>query len=216
MDLKQIIEKTLANKNNEPRNYIGASSIGNPCERAIWYGINNPESKEVYPKQKLTFEIGKRLETMILDLLKESKLDILTDVYVGSEYPLFEGHLDAYILENGQPKYILEIKTANDSSFNTFKNKGVKLWYPEYYDQVQSYMGMINIRKCILIAINKNTSELHQEIIPFDEYRYDYLLNKAKRIGETVNPPRKINESASFFRCKMCFYKKVCHGSNMI
>ena len=198
---------------DEMRTYIGASSIGNPCERAIWYGLNKPESKEVDPKLKLTFLIGKQLEWMLLDLLeKEINLCEPAITYQEPTYHLFMGKVDALILDKeDKPIAILEIKTANDSSFNTFKKKGVRLWYPEYYDQVQAYMGMSTIHTCYLLAINKNTSELHYEVVLFDADRYESLIAKAKRIGDSVIEPPRIHGSPNYFKCRMCFYKRICH-----
>jgi hypothetical protein len=220
MNLLSLINKVLEDKEDEPRAYIGASSIGNPCERAIWYGLNYPHEKEVSPKQKLTFEIGKKLESMIKRFIFQSydldlyDMHLYTNLNEGvcKKYPLFKGNYDGVIcVKSNNKQYILEIKTANDSSFNTFKNKGIRLWYPEYYDQVQSYMGMSGIHASILLAINKNTSDLHEEIIIFDEHRYKFLVQKAQRIGESLIEPPKINESPSYFKCKMCFYRKFCH-----
>jgi hypothetical protein len=209
MNISKLIYKTLAKQSDEPRNYIGASAIGNPCERAIWYGLNKPESKFIDPKLKLTFEIGKRLESLLLDILSHS-FALFNSEFKEKTYPLFKGTIDAIFRINDQD-YILEIKSANDSSFNIFKKKGVRLWYPEYYDQIQSYMGMSGIHRCYLLAINKNTSELHDELIIFDEQRYESLVSKAIRIGDSICEPERINNSASFFRCKMCHFRDVCH-----
>lgn len=42
MNLSKLIYKILEQQIDEPRNYIRASAIGNPCERAIWYGLHRP------------------------------------------------------------------------------------------------------------------------------------------------------------------------------
>lgn len=211
MNLSKLIYKILEQQTDEPRPYIGASSIGNPCERAIWYGLHNPEAKYVEAKLKMTFEIGKRLEDVIKKILRESGLVIEDNLLTQSEsYLFFQGYPDGFFVHNSE-RYILEIKTANDSSFNTFKKKGLRLWNSQYYDQVQSYMGMSGVHKCYLLALNKNTSELHDEFVLFDEDRYRSLVTKAKRIGEAVVEPPRISGSASFYMCKMCFYKGICH-----
>ncbi len=211
MNLSKLIHETLEKQSDEPRNYIGASSIGNPCERAIWYGLHRPEAKEVSAQQRMTFEIGKILEKLIKELLRNSGLIIEDNLRTQSEYYLFfQGYPDGFFNYKNS-RYILEIKTANDSNFNTFKNKGLRLWNSQYYDQIQSYMGMSGVHKCYLLAINKNTSELHYELILFDAERYEWLVAKAKRIGEAVIEPPRINGSPSYFRCRMCFYKKICH-----
>ena len=62
ISLVTIIEDHLSQLSDEPRAYIGASSIGNPCERAIWYVLNESESKKINVRQKINFDIGKSLE----------------------------------------------------------------------------------------------------------------------------------------------------------
>jgi hypothetical protein len=217
LNLSKIIYDALEKQPTEHRAYIGASSIGNPCERAIWYGLNKPESKEIDPKLTLTFNIGKSLESLLIELLKRKELIGSPYTFICKDYPKFQGNADATLLDrNYNILALIEIKTAKDSSFNTFKKKGVFLWMPEYYDQIQSYLGMSEIQSCFLLVINKDSSELHEEVIHFDSERYKFLVAKAKRIGETFIEPAKINESASYFKCKMCFYRKICHEQNKL
>ncbi len=213
MNLTELINDLLSEQKQEPRAYVGASSIGNPCERAIWYGLNHPEYKVVTPKQLITFEIGKRLEAMILDYLAKKLLIMSPYTMVHKSYPKFQGNADAVLLDSNMQKIaLIEIKTAKESSFNLFKKKGLRLWNPEYYDQVQSYMGLSDIPVCFELVLNKNTSEFWDEQIEFDAYRYDYLVEKAKRIGEAVCIPPRISNSPSYHRCKMCFYQEACFG----
>lgn len=216
-NVEQVIEQYLENKEDEPRQYIGASSIGNPCERAIWYGLNYPEQKVVTAKQRLTFEIGRRLEGMIIDLMIESGLMVISPYpLVSREYPAFQGNVDCvWLNDNMELQAIIEIKTAKDSSFNIFKKKGLRLWYPDYYDQIQSYLGMSGIPCAYILVLNKDTSELLSEKVEFDRHRYELLVEKAKRIGDAKIMPPRINGSPSYFRCKYCFYKGVCHERNI-
>lgn len=170
------------------------------------------QEKVVDPKLRMTFEIGKRLEEIIVSILADEYWSEIQGAVTCEEYPLFQGSFDLLLFDpDSKHDVLVEIKTANDSSFNTFKKKGLRLWYPEYYDQIQSYMGMSGVHKCYLLALNKNTSELHDELVLFDAPRYEWLVAKARRIGEAVIEPPRINGSASYFRCRMCFYKRICH-----
>ena len=212
--LIESIKSVLKKRIDEPRKYLGASAIGNSCHRAIWYSVNYPEYAQITERQRLTFEIGHRLESMIIDLLIESGLSIIRPyTFVCRDYPIFQGNSDfAIVDESGEMISLGEIKTAKDDSFKIFVKKGLRLWYPEYYDQVQSYMGMSGIDNYIVIALNKDTSELHEEFVEFDQIWYECLVEKAKRIGESKDIPDGINNNASFFKCKICFYTKECHG----
>lgn len=211
INLPALLDKQLIDHHvQEKRNYIGASQIGNPCQRAIWYDYKHYPKKPYSAKQLRTFEIGKRLESMILSELtvsniKWSNYDIVDTI------PFFRGTCDAILSINDQ-KYILEIKTAKDVSFKKFIKLGLKDWNKQYYAQIQTYMGLYNIEKGILLAINKDTSELHQEEINFDPIYYMTLKSNASYIAEQKEPPERINKSPLFYICSMCQYKELCHG----
>jgi len=217
INLTKHIQDTLATQSDKPRNYIGASSIGNPCLRAIWYGLRMPETKVVEPQQKMTFEIGKRLEALILYLLTDAGFRIGNFIsYECKDYPLFSGTPDCVVLgfkgEIYQSPFLIEIKTAKNDSFRVFQKKGLRLSWAEYYDQVQSYMGMSGITRTVVIALNKDTSEFHEEWVEFNPIWYASLVEKARVVGEAIEPPARISDRPTWFKCKMCFYNKECHG----
>ncbi len=210
---------------NEPkRNYIGASAIGHPCSRKIWYEFNGYDGEPISEKLRFTFDIGKAIETIITDYLKFHPCISFSQPHECVTIDKFKGSSDAIILfkifttENGSEgtlvkKVILEIKTANNASFNKFKKDGLKVWNEQYYAQCQSYMGMSDIHQCILLAINKDTSEMREEWIEYDDIYYQMLKQKAKDIIEAKEAPRRINNSPLFYICHMCKFKNICHSN---
>lgn len=215
--LTKLIDESLITRIEERRDYIGASSIGHPCERKIWYEFNDYEREPYSQKQLRTFAIGKRLESMILDCLMNAGLDLITttfDLFDQSLF-IFQGHLDAIWYKNGadkEPRAIIEVKTARDSSFNIFVKKGLREWQSSYYAQIQAYMGMSGIHEGYVIALNKDTSEIHDEQVFFDEYYYDDLKRKVMRVIEAKEPLPKINNNSLYFVCRGCPFKGICHS----
>jgi hypothetical protein len=218
MDLISIINRSIEKiQNQEMRRYIGASSIGNPCVRAIWYGYKGVIGEAIDPKLQITFDIGKKVEELILSYLEVSEVKIIRAneeskfLYCeDSNIPEFQGHMDA-ILELGDRKVILEIKTAKSSSFSTFKKDGLKKWSNSYYAQLQSYMGMSSIYESIIIAINKDSSEMHSEWVYFNEDDYINLRGKVSYIKSFEEPPARINNNSCFHICQKCKFKMICH-----
>ncbi len=211
--LSKKIEKAQSRNDKKVRDYIGASGIGAECLRQIWYEYKGFEAEDVPTKIRRTWAIGRNLEGLILDWLTEAGLDIArTWPDLESEgMPFFKGHLDSVWMKKGKAFAIIEIKTAKDASFNIFAKKGLKAWNPQYYAQIQSYMGMSGIYSAYILVLNKDSSDIADELVGFDPVFYQKLREKATMIASAnVSPPR-INSSPLWFQCKMCKFNKVCH-----
>jgi hypothetical protein len=220
MDISQIITKTIAESPpDDKRRYIGASGIGNKCSRAIWYGYMGAEAQQPPPSLKTTFDIGKRLEGLLLDYMDEAGLNVVRPTAENNylflkdkEVPVFQGHCDALLILKDQAPAIVEIKTANTASFSSFKSKGLMVWRESYYAQIQAYLGMKGYSKGVLLAIDKNTSELHHEWVVYDDIYYHQLRAKALSIFNSVEPPEKLNKNPIFYVCNTCAYRRTCHA----
>jgi hypothetical protein len=196
-----------------PRNYIGASIIGSPCLRQIWYEFKGIKTDNVPNKLKRTWNIGKYLERYVINLLEACGLTIISNQhildYTDSELHYFKGHCDGLIVNK---KSLLEIKTANDTNFRNFLNHGLKKWNPKYYAQIQAYMGMSGLFKAYLLVLNKDSSETWDEQIEFDAIFYGILREKAQSIYEAKTIPPRINNSPLWYQCKMCQFRTTCHN----
>ncbi len=212
--LTKLIEKSQESIEDNVRDYIGASIIGSECMRQIWYEYKGYKGIEVPTKTRRTWSIGKRLEGLVIDWLQEAGIEIYDLENINpfiSKFPNFQGSIDALIKFNNK-EYILEIKTAKDASFKLFLKKGLKEWNFQYYCQIQSYMGMGCYDSAFILVLNKDNSELSDELITFDSVVYERLKEKAQIISEYKEPPGRINNSPIWFQCKMCKFNKVCHG----
>lgn len=109
-------------------------------------------------------------------------------------------------------EYVLEIKTANSASYAQLLKHGPKAWRSQYFDQIQCYMGISGIPRSILLVINKDSSDVFEELIEFDLLHFELLQQKARRLIQATEPPNRISESPMYYVCKQCQFKKVCHG----
>jgi predicted phage-related endonuclease len=212
--LSKRIEK-LKYPDSEPRPYIGASSIGSDCLRQIWFEFTGEKATPAPARLQRIWEMGRILEEFVIDLIVMSGVEVLRTRdsssklgFFDNELNYFQGHADGILL---QLNAILEVKTAKDASFKLFLRQGLQQWSPKYYAQVQAYMGMSGIKMAYIIVLNKDTSELMDEKIEFDNDFYQMLKRKAKMIHDAVSPPPKINGSPLFYKCKQCKFNKVCH-----
>jgi len=209
MDIIKRLEKL---ERNEPiRNYIGASSIGHPCFRKIWYEFHKPELRDSPTARTLRiFEIGHAIEAVMIDLLRRAGIEVLvTDqIFTDKELPYLQGHVDGILPHEDM---VLELKTCKDSSFKLFKKKGVKEWFPAYYYQAQCYMAFTGLNKALVLAINKDNAELHSEVVKYDEKVFNYIKLKAKSIHEGQSEPPRLSNNPAWFQCVLCDFHKYCH-----
>lgn len=212
--LSKLIDSYQSDMEDEARDYIGASSIGSDCLRQIWYQFKGVKAQRVPTKFRRAWAVGKRLEGLILDWLEEAGLEVSRTWFALSakDMPYFKGHLDSVWTKDGQAIAIIEAKTAKDASFKIFLNKGVKVWNPQYYAQLQAYMGMSGMGSAYILVLNKDNSDLADELVNFDQAFYEKLCNKARMIYDAHIEPPKINDSPLYFKCKMCKFNKVCHN----
>ena len=213
--LTKLVDKTMNVSRETHRDYIGASGIGSDCLRQIWYEYHGIQGALVSNKLQRTFNIGKRLETLITDALQDAGLNLIlpADVnhhlkYFDKDVPYFQGHCDAIWKDEDA---IIEIKTARDSSFKLFVNKGLKKWSQRYYAQVQAYMGMSGFPTAYVVCMNKDTSELHDEQVMFDAEYYSHIKMRALLVYENDNPLPRVNSSPYYMSCRMCRFRDVCH-----
>jgi hypothetical protein len=211
--LSKKIEKSQSRDDKRTRDYIGASGIGAECLRQIWYEFTGVEAESVPTKTRRTWAIGRHLEALILQWLTEAGFDIDSSQaeFHSEGMPYFKGHLDSVWMKKGKPFAIIEIKTAKDASFNVFIKKGLRTWNPQYYAQLQSYMGMSGIHTAYILVLNKDSSDIADELVTFDKDFYERLRTKAEMIANAKVPPPRINASPLWYQCKMCKFNKVCH-----
>ena len=117
-------------------------------------------------------------------------------------------HMDGHIQLDDEVLRVLEIKSMNEASFKKFQKDGVKISHPRYYAQLQMMMGMSNIPSSFFIAVCKNNSEYHAEIVEFDELEWNYIRQRIERV--LANQSAKISVDETDWRCRGCFKRGVC------
>lgn len=216
----------------ETRGYLGASSIGKSCWRAIWYAFHMASPKPALPiKLHRIFQRGHLEEKRIVDELKAAGMSVFK-VIDGEELELtgevdeqqeshvgfaghVRGHPDGRVIGLPESKkvHLLEIKTAKESRFKDFMRNSVKDAAPVYYAQVQWLMGKMKLSRCLFVVTNKNDESRYYERIEFDKDAYEELERKSLVIVTSIQPPDKIHQNRNWIDCRMCNHRSVCHDS---
>lgn len=104
-----------------------------------------------------------------------------------------------------------EYKTHGQKSFDELVAKGLAAAKPEHYQQMQVYMTKRGIKLGLYMAVNKNTDELKLFWVIAAPMVGAGLLGKAHDVITSPLPPMRINNSPSWFKCRFCDHRGVCH-----
>jgi len=201
----------------EARQYIGASMAGTDCIAQMALSLRGFPDTSVDPQLKRIFFAGHKIEDWVVaDLKKRANLRVWEkDDMSGRQHrrEWLQGHVvcnaDGIVdFEDGTGRAILEVKSMNDNNFKNFVRNGVKSSHRKYYRQMTMMMAMFGIENAFFISYNKNTSEYHAELVPFDQEEWDLMYVKIQaaldgQAGRVASEPQD-------WRCKSCFKRESC------
>jgi hypothetical protein len=220
-----------------PRTYLGGSRLGHPCERALQFefaGAAKDEGAKFDGKSLRIFAIGHALEDLAAGWLRSAGFDLYTrkgNRPDGEQFGFsvaggrIRGHVDG-ILAGGPAlpglawPALWECKTMNARNWRETVAKGVVIAKPVYAAQIalyQAYMegsvAGISQNPALFTAINKDTAELHHELVPFDGALAQAMSDRAVRILQTTDAGELLSRIArepEFHECRMCPWARRC------
>ncbi len=212
-------------RDERERTYLGMSTLGTECDRALWYGFRWSGRKERFDGRKLRlFQTGHREEARLLDDLRSIGVDVHeADPATGRQWEVsnrsghIRGHLDAVatgIPDAPQAEHVVECKTHNDKSFKALVKDGVEKSKPGHFAQMQLYMHHKGIARAIYIAENKNDDTIYTERVKYDAAAAMRLMARAERIVSTDRAPPRLHDdvtSKAAFACQWCPALALCH-----
>lgn len=203
------------------RSHLGASVIGRPCLREIWYGYRWTLSRIFEGRILRLFDHGNVEEKRVIKDLRGIGCEVFTrDPRTKWQFGFleFEGHFagscDGIVLglpEAPKTPHLLEVKTANDRIFKLLETNGVQKEKPEHFAQMQIYMNFAKLKRAVYITVNKNTDQIYLERINFEPKVAEKYLNRAFRIITAKRIPDKLSDNPSHWECKYCTYYDICH-----
>ncbi len=108
-------------------------------------------------------------------------------------------------------KLLGEFKTHNDKSFKDLVSKGVRISKPDHFAQAQTYSDAEGCDAIIYGGVNKNTDELHLELLFNHPETVAWAEQRAKALIDNNRiPPRPKYASPYAHQCKMCDFRRIC------
>lgn len=210
------------------RTYLGASVLGDPCERAVQFhalGVEH-DAPDRGVKQDI-FARGHWIEAHMIRRLRAAGFVVAdVDPRTGEQFETtwlggqVKGHPDGLLLhwigQDDAPitlPALWECKGLGSKWWKKVVKDGLRWTFPRYFGQMQLLMGGFNIPRCLFTTINADTMERHHSIEIFDQATYANLLARAERVFLAVQAgellPRAFTDSARV-ECRMCNFSKAC------
>ena len=222
-----------------PRTYLGASRLGHACERALQFefaGAPKDDGADFGGQTLRIFEIGHQLEDLAIRWLRAAGLDLYTrkgNRPDGDQFGFsvaggrIRGHVDGIVATAPaalglRTPALWECKTMNAKNWRACVKDGVTKSKPVYAAQIalyQAYMEAsvpgISAAPTVFTAINKDTAEMHHELVPFDADLAQRMSDRGVRILQATDAGEllpRIATTPDFFECRFCPWAERCWG----
>jgi hypothetical protein len=220
--IDSIYKAYEANAEDGLRPHLGASLIGNECERALFFTFRWATVTRHEGRLLRLFQTGHLAEPRFVADLRSIGCDVReVNPNTGLQYKVsavmghFGGSMDA--VAKGVPEapktwHLVEMKTHSSKSFAELKKKGVKESKPLHYFQMQTYMHLGGLTRALYLSVDKNTDELYAERVRLDTDEGERMIQKAERVIRAEVAPPRIAVTEDFYKCRFCDHSNVCWG----
>jgi hypothetical protein len=237
--INAAIDAALVSENaaHVPRDYLGGSRIGHACERALQFefaGAPKDEGGDFSGQSLRIFAIGHALEDLAVHWLRAAGFDLYTrkgNRPDGEQFGFsvaggrIRGHVDGVIAGTVPPltlnaPALWEHKTMNARNWRETVAKGVAVAKPIYAAQIalyQAYMDAaipgVAANPALFTATNKDTAELHHELVPFNAELAQRMSDRAVRILHATDAGEllpRIARAPDFHECRQCPWSNRC------
>lgn len=204
--LKELIDKYyLDTQENKKQLHFYISDAGK-CPRAIFFKFKQAPAEKADARLLRIFEHGEQLHRHIFNILYRLKIGATTEIPIPPQ-EIISGRADAILCLNGE-NFVLDIKSMNSMIF-----KGMTCPKPENVYQIQLYMRFFDIRKGILLYIDKDRQDIKEFIIDYDQKMADALIASFEKLKEQIQAnevPQALADWPKNWQCSYCQYKGIC------
>lgn len=221
--IEALIDKHHEGLVDLPRQHLGASILGHPCDRWLWLSFRWAVQPKFPGRIKRLFRRGQNEEATIVSDLRAIGIDVRangneqTTINFGTHH--IGGSVDG-IIESGVPeapkkRHIVEFKTHARKSFDDVKASGVEKSKPMHFIQMQMYMLGTGIDRALYVAVCKDDDRLYTERVQFDKAVAEKYLARGIRIVSSERMPEPISSDPSWYQCKFCDAHSFCHKTKL-
>jgi hypothetical protein len=208
---------TARNHAQPPRRYVSTSGLGRECLRQIQYdylAVPKDEGREFEPKTLRIFEAGHRAEDIVAAWLRAAGFDLRTHRSDGRQFGFsaldgrFRGHIDGCLVAGPvamEFPALWENKALGAASWTEVVKKGVVLAKPLYAAQIALYQAYLDLpNPALFTALNRDTFELHCELVQFDATLAQHASDRAVQIVRASDAQELLPRAAADRSSAVC------------
>ena len=199
---------------------LGPSSItvAPQCDRRLFLKARNVSRSQFKARTIRIFQRGNREEPNVYALLRQGGIAVINKEEAYSMNNLFYAHVDGLVSLvpdcNLKETGVLEIKTMNDTNFQSIERSGLQKAEPGYFIQVQAYLLLSKLPWALFICVNKDRDDLYAEIVKPSEITRGEIKTSVKK-AFVKQAPERIKPAITQWPCSVCFENKVCFGKEL-
>ena len=135
---------------------------------------------------------------------------VTTEISIPSQ-EIISGRADAILCINNE-NYVLDIKSMNSMIFRNLNQPKEENIY-----QIQLYLHYFNIKKGILLYIDKDQQNIKEFVVDYDAELVKSLLDKFYSLKTKVEEnivPERMQDYPKNWQCQYCQFKDICKTAN--
>lgn len=204
--LKELIDQFyLENQKNKDQTRFYITDAGK-CPRAVFFKFKNAPREPIDARLMRIFEHGENIHRSIFNILYRLRLGVTTEVSIPSQ-EIISGRADAILCMNGE-NYVLDIKSINSMLFRKLLEPKIENVY-----QLQLYMHYFDIKKGMLLYVDKDQQEMKEFVLDYDEALCKSLLDEFYSLKDQIEAntiPARLKDYPKNWQCNYCQFKDIC------
>ena len=204
--LRELIDKFyLEQERNRERFHFYVTDAGK-CERAVFFKFKNLPEKRLDARIFRVFEQGDYFHRTLTNTLIRLGIVVAAEIKIPPQ-EMISGRADA-ILSIDSELFVLDIKSINSMSFRKLEQPKEENIY-----QIQLYLHYFNIKKGILLYVDKDRQELREFVIKYNLNLCKKLLINFKSLQNKINSniiPSIISDYPRNWQCRYCPFRSIC------
>jgi len=204
--LKELIDKFYLDQQRDREQTRFYITDAGKCPRAVFFKFKNAPREKLDARILRIYEHGEYLHRNIFNILYRLKIGVTTEVSIPAK-EIVSGRADAILCINHE-NYVLDIKSINSMIFrNLTAPKDENLY------QLQLYLHYFDIKKGILLYIDKDQQNIKEFIVDYNPEIVHSLLKSFEELKGKVESdivPAALPDYPDNWQCNYCQFKEIC------